>query len=329
MYIPILKTRNSEMNVAKDLNYCFSDNIIPMFEVIDKESDIKLIVDILKGKKAFVDLFRFSIDKYGNKIDLSKSEYAWRLTENIEFYISELNKIKVYNNLIPVISIKEKLEIKKGDLTQLIEDLLDKNESIAFRITDKYLEEYNDIFGKLRHTDYLMLDVGEQNLESKFIELDEFSNLEILSKKILINSPRLNGLKNGDYQTGITDNIDTSAIEKINEYSLDGFGDYAGLRDCMPEIQKGSNGRGNALALLYDYKINKFYSFMNDDKSKGMRGYKDLIPIILENRNLLDPDKDCPAFIKISEISCGNWSTWHNITARRYIHQQYKKIQQI
>lgn len=329
MYIPILKTRISEMNVAKELNYCFSDKIIPMFEVINKQSDIKTIVDILKGKKAFVDLFRFSIDKYGNKIDLSKSEYAWRLTENIEFYVSELKKIKNYNNLIPVISVKENLEIKKGDLTKLIEDLLDENGSIALRITDKYLEEYNDIFSKLRITDYLMLDVGEQNLDSKFIELDEFSNLEILSKKILINCPRLHSLKNGDYKTGITDNIDTSSIEKINEYSLDGFGDYAGLRDCMPENQKGSNGRGNALALLYDYKINKFYSFMNEDKSKGMKGYKDLIPIILENRISLDPNNDCPAFMKISKIPCGNWSTWHNITARRYIDQQYKRSQQI
>ena len=328
MYIPILKTRSSEMNAIKELNYCFSDSIIPMFEVINQKFGLDVIKEIMNGKKAFIDLFKFSINKYGNRIDLSKAEYSWRLSEDNNFYINELKKIKNDLGFIPVISIKKDFEIKSVDLYSIINNLQSKHNSIALRITDDYLEQYNDIFSKLRHNDYLMLDIGEQNPDSKFIEIDEFSELEIQSQKVILNSPRLKEQKNGDYSNGITNNIDTSLVNIIEEYGFDGYGDYMGLKDCMPENQ-GSRGIGNALALLYDYKINKFHCFINEDKNKGMTGYREVKKEILEVENELNPDMDCPAFAKIKSINCGNWSTWHNITTERYIHQIYKKNQQV
>lgn len=329
MYIPILKTRRSEINVIKELNYCFSDDIIPMFEIIDQEYCLNVIKKIMKGKKAFIDLFRFSINKYGSRIDLNKAEYSWKLSEDNDFYISELNAIDNGIGFIPVISIKKDFEIKNTDLSKMINDLQSKHISIALRITDEYIEQYSNIFSQLRNSDYLMLDIGEQNPESKFIEFEEFSELDVFCKKIILNSPRLKDKKNGDYSNGITNNIDTSLINKIQEYDFEGFGDYMGLKDCMPENQQGSNGIGNALALLYDYKINKFYCFINEDKNKGMTGYRKVKEEILKVEKELNPDNDCPAFTKIKEIDCGNWSTWHNITAKRYIHQIYKKNQQV
>lgn len=329
MYIPILKTRRSEINVIKELNYCFSDNIIPMFEIIDQEYGLNVIKKIMEGKKAFIDLFRFSINKYGNRIDINKAEYSWKLSEDNNFYVDELNAIDNGIECIPVISIKKDFEIKNTDLSKLINDLQSKHISISLRITDEYMEQYNNIFSQLRDSDYLMIDIGEQNPDSKFIEIEEFSELDVFCKKIILNSPRLKDKKNGDYSNGITNNIDTSLINKVQEYSFEGFGDYMGLKDCMPENQQGSNGIGNALALLYDYKINKFYCFINEDKNKGMTGYRMVKREILKVEKELNPDNDCPAFAKIKEIDCGNWSTWHNITAKRYIHQIYKKNQQV
>lgn len=328
MYIPILKTRCSEMNAVKELNYCFSDDIIPMFEVIDQKYGLDVIGKIMNGKKAFIDLFKFSINKYGNRIDLNKAEYSWNLSDDNNFYMNELKKIRNDLGFIPVISIKKDFEQESVKLYSIIKDLQNKHKSIALRITDEYLEQYNNIFSELRHNDYLMLDIGEQNPDSRFIEIEEFSELEIQSQKVILNSPRLKDKKNGDYSNGITSNIDTSLIDLIEEYGLDGFGDYMGLKDCMPENQQGSNGIGNALALLYDYKINKFYCFINEDKNKGMTGYREVKEEILKVENKLNPDMDCPAFSKIKKIDCGNWSTWHNITAERYIHQIYKKNQQ-
>lgn len=328
MYIPILKTRRSEINVIKELNYCFSDDIIPMFEIINMDYGLDVIKEIMKGKKAFIDLFRFSIKKYGNKIDLQKVQYSWDLSEDENLYINDLNAINDKCEFIPVISIKKDFATSQIVLNQLIDTLQNKHIAIAIRITDEYIDEYEDVFSKLRNTDYLMLDIGEQNPDSKFIEIEEFSEIETLSKKIILNSPRLKDRKNGDYDNGITNNIDTTLIDIVEESRFEGFGDYMGLKDTMPENQSGSNGIGNALALLYDYKINKFYCFINKDKNMGMAGYRDVKREILNVENELNSENDCPAFKKIKEIDCGNWSIWHNITAKRYIHQIYKKNQQ-
>lgn len=43
IYVPIFKVRTEEMLVSKKMNYCFSDNIIPLFEIlkINIKQDIK------------------------------------------------------------------------------------------------------------------------------------------------------------------------------------------------------------------------------------------------------------------------------------------------
>lgn len=325
MYIPILKARRSEVATAKDLSYCFSDEIIPMFEIISKKYDLNIIKEIMKGKRVFIDLFRFSVNKYKNGVDIKKVEYAWSLSEN-SFYTNELKKIDNTDNFIPVISLKTYFEIGHNDFNSLINELQEKHQSIAIRITDEYIEQYIDEYSRLRESDYLMLDIEEQNLDSKFIELQEFSELNTFAKKVILNSPRLRERKNGEYSKGIVNNIDTTLAEKYQKYNVDGYGDYAGLKDDLPR-RGGAGGRGKALALLYDYKINKFICFINEDISKGIRGYKKIKQEILKEESIMNPDNDCPAYEKIKSIPCGTWSTWHEIEAKRYIHQIYKKNQ--
>lgn len=36
MYVPMLKTRSEELIIAKEMQLCFSDNIIPLFEIINE-----------------------------------------------------------------------------------------------------------------------------------------------------------------------------------------------------------------------------------------------------------------------------------------------------
>lgn len=327
MYIPILKTRRTEIATARDLSYCFSDEIIPMFEVINQTYGLDTIQEVMKGKKAFIDLFRFSVNKYKNNINIKKVEYAWNLSDNV-FYMKELEKIDNTHNFIPVISLKTYFEISKYELNKLINELQKKHQSIAIRITDEYIDidQYNDVYTRLRSNDYLILDIQEQNVDSKFIELQDFSELQILAKKVILNSPRTRERKNGEFSKGIINNIDMSLVDKYKEYNAEGYGDYAGLKDDLPH-SGGSMGRGNALALLYDYKINKFICFINEDITKGVKGYIEVKKEILKKENIMNPGNDCPAFEKIKSITCGTWSTWLEITAKRYIHQVYKKNQ--
>lgn len=363
MYIPMLKTRREELSVSKEMNYCFSDDIIPLFEILTDRYETRYKIDpktnlyiyetkgkrrrrivepptdddiitldyidgILKNKKAFIDYFRFSIKKYGTNIDVKRTDLALRLSRDTELYKNRVREVSEYENLIPVISVKQDFVFKKRDLAGFIEELQEDNDTIALRITEEYLDTYSEIVEKqLRETDYLLFDIGEQKPRSKIMELQELEELALDTNIVLLNSPRRAAINNGEYNgTGITDLIDNSARELFIKHSFEGFGDYCGLKDTLPS-NDGGNGTGAALALLYDYDENGFYSFLNPNTKEGMSGYFKIIKEILRKKALLDPSGVCPAMRKIEDLAgSGNWGTWHNITITRYIHQMYENL---
>lgn len=363
MYVPMLKTRREELSVLKEMNYCFSDDIIPLFEIltdryekrhkIDPKTNLYIyetkgkrrrriieppteddiitldyISAILKSKKAFIDYFRFSIEKYGRNIDVKRTDLALRLSRDSELYKGRIKKIPEYKNLIPVVSIKEGFVFKKKGLAEFLEELQENKDTIALRITEEYLDTYHEIIEKqLRKTDYLLFDIGEQKPKSKVMEFQELEELELDANIILLNSPRKAAINNGEYSgTGITDLIDNSARDLFAKHSFKGFGDYCGLKDTLPS-NNGGNGTGAALALLYNYSENGFYSFLNPNTGEGLSGYFKVIKEILRKEALLDPTGICPAMRKINDLkSSGNWRTWHNITITRYINQLYENL---
>lgn len=357
----MLKTRREEINVAKKMNKSFSRKMIPLFEIITEKYEkrykidpitndyiyeqhgkrkmrkeeeptdkdiitLDFLNDIVANKIVFIDYFRFNIKKYGNKIDISKIELAWKLSNNEALYMERIRAISKYSNMIPVVSIKDGFDMNKKVLDVFLQELQRENVSVALRITEEWIHDYSGIIkNTLRSTDYLLFDICEQNPKSKFIELDEINEIESKAKVILLNSPRKNSVKNGEYDIhGVTSLINNCAKNMAAKYQLEGYGDYCGLKDNLPS-NDGSNGMGAALVLLYDYKCNGFYSYLNSDTSQGVQGYKKLIPIILGDRAILDSDGKCPAIKKIENMEGpGNWSTWHNINITRYIYQVYK-----
>lgn len=362
-YVPILKTRREEYSIAKEMKYCFSDKIIPMFEIISEQYEVKYLTNentgeflyerkgdrnykikkeespediitlqyinsLINNSRVFIDYFRFSIEKYGRNIDVHRAELAFNLSNNFTQYKNKVLSISAFPNMIPVISIKKNFDFSNNELENFINELQTQNESIALRITEAYITKHSTlIVQKLRSTDYLLFDIEEQNPETKFMEIEELKELNLDSKIILINSPRKLSIKNGEYpEHGKTDLINNSARTIASDNNLDGYGDYCGLKDQMP-MNEGSNGTGAALALFYDYNKNIFYSYSNHDTSLGMTGYNKLIPIIIKDKELLNPSNDCPGYKKVEELkNSGNWSTWHHINAIRYIHQTYKNL---
>lgn len=363
IYVPMLKTRREELSVSKEMNYCFSDNIIPLFEILTDRHEIKYKIDpithsfiveqkgkrkmrikeiptdsdiitldslnkLMKNKKAFIDYFRFTIKKYGKNIDIDRTDLAWKLSRDSVLYKNRIKEISKYSNLIPIVSIKPEFVFGKNELEEYLVELQSENEVIGLRITEEWLKEYSQLIKNvLRCTDYLLFDIGEQNPTSKIMELEEVMELEISAKTILLNSPRKSGTRNGEYKEfGITELIDNSVREIFNEYGFEGIGDYCGLKDILPSNDK-SNGKGAALALLYSYEENGFFSFLNPDTNQGMIGYYKIIQEILSEKDVLDPLHNCPAIQKIENLKgSGNWSTWHNITITRYIHQIYSNV---
>lgn len=361
IYVPILKTRSEELRVAKEMNLCFSDKIIPLFEIINElyrptykrnsngefvyeqrkmrkvrvkadptEDDIitlQKINDYVAGKLIFIDYFRFSLKKYGKNISFKKAELSFNMNNDLELYKTKLLETTKYSNMIPVISLKPDCEFPKSEFSIFVSKLQSKTQHIALRITEEWMEYSKKVIQSMRETDFLLFDVEEQNPELKFMEIQGLLDMQANCKLILLNSPRKIALKNGEYpEHAQTDLIDNCARVVAEDNEFDGYGDYCGLKDAMP-TDGGSRGTGAALAFLYDYKQNVFYSYCNRDTSLGVRGYAKLIPLIKADEPLLNPRGDCPGYEKIHLLEgTGGWKTWHNINAERYIHQIYKNI---
>ena len=362
IYVPILKTREEELRVIRNAKGCFSDKIIPLIEVITEkykdvyqtdangefirqlqgtrmvkikcvptEQDIITLPNInelIDNKKVFIDYFRFSLNKYGRDINFNNAELSYNLNNNYDLYKEKVLSVTQYENMIPIISVKPKFDISKSELIAFLSQLQNRTEQVGLRMTEEWIDEYQEIIKRsLREKDYLLFDIEEQNPKVKFMEIEKILGYQARCKVILLNSPRKLSIRNGEYpEQGTTDLIDNCARDIAREYQLEGYGDYCGLKDTMP-LKNGSNGTGAALALLYDYNNNVFYSYCNHDTSLGMSGYRTLIPIIKADEKRLNADGDCPGYEKIHELSgSGNWNTWHHINAIRYIYQVYKNI---
>lgn len=362
IYIPMLKTRGEELRVAAEVKDCFSDKIIPLIEVISEKYQVRFETDengefirekrktkmyrvkckpieddiitlpninkIVENKRIFIDYFRFSLKKYGKKIDFSNAELAWNLSNDYDLYKKKVLSVTKYNNMIPVISVKEEFGISNSELTNFLGKLQVNSRYVALRITEDWINRYKDIIiSNLREEDYLLFDVEEQDPELKFMEIQELLDFKAKCKIILLNSPRKISVRNGEYpEHDTTDLINNCARIVADTNNLDGYGDYCGLKDAMP-ANDGSNGTGAALALLYDYDNNVFYSYCNHDTSLGMKGYETLIPLIKADEKFLNAVGDCPGYRKIHGMTGnGNWNTWHHINAARYIFQTFKKL---
>jgi hypothetical protein len=365
MYVPIMKNRAEELRVIQEMNVFFNDSMIPLIEIIKDEYEKKYEIDSetglfkyeikagnkkrtkveipsteddiitlikindrLNGKKAFIDFFRFSEDEYDSKKTYKDIELAFRLSRDFAYYRQRMLELGNFKNFIPVISIKSGFKISTHDLIKFINTLRKNNQSIAIRITDNYLEEYTEILEEhLIYTDYIMLDIRDKNVDSKFLELEEFQELETDAKKILLNSPRSGAHKNGDFENlEFTQKIDNKVATLYMKYKLDGFGDFGGLKDVLPE-ESGSNGKGAALGLMYLREKNAFFSVVNYDTDMGMKGFENVRSEILKRLSLLDLENNCLAIerIKSMDKKFGNWGTWNNLTLTRYIQQQSKK----
>lgn len=362
IYVPMLKTRKEELKVANNLQNCFTENIIPLFEILDEIYQLRFAVDDIskkflyekKGKRnqkvklpnikddiitlqeisenignriAFIDYFRYSLKKYKTKVDVEKVKLSRLLNDDSNLYIQKLKEVTLFENFIPVISIKTDFKIAKIDLRELVRELK-KTSNVAIRLTDEFYEDYKDILeNDLEKTDYFLLDIEEQSPSAKFIEFEEVSRFNIKANIIILNSPRKSKIKNGDYnENGYTDLIDNSIIYKIAKYNFSGFGDYCGLKDGLPS-NTGGNNSGAALVLIYDYMNNSFWSYTNKNTAEGVTGYRKLYPLVVKDRLRFDPNRDCYGYKKIESMEkTGGWSTWHNVCASRYISQMYRNI---
>jgi hypothetical protein len=292
------------------------------------DNDIITLDDIeksLNGKMAFIDYFRYDKDEYsGINIDLANVQLAHQLSRDEDKYVNHIYDITPHRNLIPVISLKNKFEMDLILLEDLITNLQSKRSSIALRITYDVFGKYSTLLSSiLRDSDYLLFDIREQNITAMKIEFMKLNKKPIRANKILLNSPRSYTLQNNQLEIhGISKLIDNSALTDHIKYNFVGFGDFAGLQDKLPDTRQGSGGYGSAYALLFQYKENVFYTYLNPNTKLGLLGYSSIYPLVLEDEPLLNPDKRCLAYLYIKQMpGYGSYTTWIYINILRYVSQ--------
>lgn len=293
-----------------------------------REITFENIERMLNGKRAFIDVFRFSEKIYGSKVNIEAADLSWEVSNHSDSYKKHLRRLAMYESLIPVISVKKEFEFSETELKALVAEVKEQNGVLALRLTEEYLELCrSSIESILDERDYILFDIGEQRPDTKFLEIEDVLEMDTDAQCILLNSPRKRSVSNGAYpEADITDLICDNAREVAQMKQMAGYGDYCGLKDVMPEI-KGGNGSGCALALMYQFEEQGFYAFSNHNTELGPRGYPEIIDRIMDMEEVLDADADCPAFRRIGELpGGGTYATWNSITAIRTIYQVYKYL---
>ncbi|NCD06050.1 MAG: hypothetical protein EOL97_08015 [Spirochaetia bacterium] len=158
---------------------------------------------------------------------------------------------------------------------------------------------------------------------SKEEEYELLSNLSLRAKIIITNSPRKKIFTNSSFpENDYVPFINNAAKDIVKKYKFEGFGDYCGYKDVLPQL--GGGQKGSALILFYDFIQNQFFSFCNHNTSLGQSGYSKLVPELINKKDVFNPLGNCLAYSKIENLSSnGTWAYWNNICIRRYISEIY------
>ena len=362
MYIPILKFRQTEKGILKNYNDLFSDNIIPLVEIFSEdyksrfetdpktgkrlydmenghkkfrkipptEDDICTIpnlVECIDDKKVFVDYLRIDEKKY-NPFDKSKASLGISLRD-FDSYQKKLLNLDHNEQFIPVVSTRKAFTDDPTKLINLINELKTKYNSVAFRVTADSAIYFSNVIQSLEKQDYLLFDVEETNYKSLILELNSLNSLTISCTKIILNSPRHTEFQNKDFEeNAYTNLINNSLLIDYSKIGFNGFGDYCGYKDVLPS--EGIAIKGSALCLIYDFNVNKFWSFANKNTSLGVNGYDLVKSRAIKKSKDLNPNNDCLAYEKITaQTKIHSHTFWIQSIIVRYIDQINKNITKI
>ncbi len=323
------------MKSVDNVKVCFSDEIIPLFEIINDtyekryqidpetgkirtekeicrtglvrnkkvekeptEEDIITLMDLsskINGKKMFADFFRYHIDEYHSKNVKTSALNLSRRLLDDEYYVKRIKGCLEFENIIPVISLKPKLCLSKEKIEELIEVAHNNGKMIAIRIETGLLDTYKDMLEGLWKEDYLLVDIRHNYIDSKIMELEDLQGYDIDAKKILLNSPKDEVLYNTQYEEDGLTELIDNSARE--RYQEFGLDGYGDYAGVADKLPLRSGGiTGSATILMYRYDVNQFEVFRNPDSSLGMNGYIKVYEDVMRAENRLNIDKDCIAY---------------------------------
>lgn len=291
------------------------------------ERDVTLhnISTLFDGRMAFVDFLRCDLSQY-KRVKNEEIGLVIELTLSPDRYVSRLVEIADYDNLIPVIAIKNGMEkLSTNKVIDLLSFFRERcpGRPLAIRIDE--IDGYETVLQQqLDDTDYLIYDINEQPFASRAYEYSELRSLGLNCTTILLCSPREREANNGEFvHRQYAEIIDNDAMRG---YLIEGFaayGDYGGLREKLPT--GGHSRTGRALALLYDRRSSMFKAYVCQDQNLGQNGYAKIVGDILEDEYDLNPDGDCMVYeaihTKLANRKGMTYQDWIQYTLIRYVQQ--------
>lgn len=109
------------------------------------------INNLIDNHMVFIDYFRYTLNVYGENIDISKTKLSYEINNDIELYKRKILGITEHKNMIPVVSIKPGCEFPHSNLKQFINKLQSLTQHVALILTEERLDECKDVLEKLRN----------------------------------------------------------------------------------------------------------------------------------------------------------------------------------
>lgn len=291
------------------------------------ERDVTLdkIARLFAGRMAFVDFLRCDLSQY-KRVKHEDIGLVIELTLSKDKYVTRLVEIADYDNLMPIIAIKNGMEklspSKVSDLLSLFRERC-PGRPLAIRIDE--IDGYEAVLQQcLGVSDYLIYDINEQPFASRTCEYSELRALGLSCRIALLCSPREREANNGEFvHKQYAEIISNDALLSFSGEGFDIYADYGGLREKLPTGGRSRTGR--ALALLYDGRNSMFKSYVCQDQSLGQNGYSKIVGDILTDENDLNPNHDCMVFEAIhAKLDKGvrmTYQDWIQYTLIRYVQQ--------
>ena len=286
MYVPIIKNKNTELDIIKNHMTNFDGKIIPLIEIVSKqqkkifhyEKGKRVLVEGLLGNKSyaiedysdvtlnsirelakiglvFVQYFRYDFLTYQSDMDDDIREMAYKLAIDLDDYLFRTINLYSIDNVIPVFIIKP--EVNNGDNLKnfyaAFSNLKLEGKRLAIRIdmrtVRRYTSQINNILALFDSNDFVFYDYLERKVSDLDLKYIDFESVK--SKKIVIHSYRKRDIVNFEYSVGEHETaFDTKFMNEYRSLGFDGFGDFLGLPDNVPY----SKARAKySAAFIYDF----------------------------------------------------------------------------
>ena len=342
VYVPVLILRDEEIKRLSTLRDAFlHEEVIPFLEIVrdflnpvirpgrikkdgtigkSSENDARLLANILlalpKGKAPFVAVYR-NLKKCSSS-DFSEDYPYLSSLFDVNSYFSESTHLFDFPNVIPVFEVDNHDDLLSA--SSFVEKAHSLNRSVGLRV-NVIDDEETAILGQLLESDYLFLNLGEEDVSTSESSLMNYDESDVKAPLIVIGENHPAALKTKELVDAKNENkkLHCDYFDEIKSFPyVAGAGDYCGVKNVLKQESMRSKipHPGQANLIIYHHNT-KGYRVFVDGKADGARGYANILAQALKNSHEID--SHALGIIR-GEKTTGSYARWNVIGAIHYVY---------